>query len=362
MIVDRCTAHADRESDAVRKTMLCTALRDEPEFLSLQHQDNIFQAQGNSPITYDNYLTLLRSTAFNIDSRHTGKPRRQANTANQTSSSSSSHNKGGHGKGGASHGSKGGNSTSNRISVPKEIWSQLPPDARQAIITKNKSQYQANSSEQENSGKILKALWDQLPPNARKAIASSNKSNRSSNQSRQAAPQDSAYISETTIATTTTTPPSPSTQFAISPSQASNQTLLNNLLSNARSDNSERVISSTGAIYQRVSGSGSTRSINMASVTYRCTQAAASTTLPGSLIDGEANGGLAGEDIRVLSYTDRSADITGIGDSHMEDVPIVTCAGVVQTTRGPIVIIMNQYAYYGKGSTVHSTAPFWQYG
>ena len=107
MIVDRCTAHADRESDAVRKTMLYTALRDEPEFISLQHQDNIFKAQ-DSPITYDNYLALLRSTAFNIDSRHTGKPRRQANTANQTSSSSSSHNKGGHGKGGASHGSRGG--------------------------------------------------------------------------------------------------------------------------------------------------------------------------------------------------------------------------------------------------------------
>ena len=100
MIVDRCTAHADRESDAVRKTMLCTALRDEPEFFSLQHQDNIFQAQGNPPITYDNYLALLRSTAFNIDSTHTGKPRRQAHTAHQTSSSSSSHNKGGHGKGG----------------------------------------------------------------------------------------------------------------------------------------------------------------------------------------------------------------------------------------------------------------------
>ena len=100
--------HVGTLLDAVRKTMLCTALRDEPEFFSLQHQDNIFQAQGNSPITYDNYLALLRSTAFNIDSRHTGKPRRQANTANQTSSSSSSHNKGGHGKGGSSHGSKGG--------------------------------------------------------------------------------------------------------------------------------------------------------------------------------------------------------------------------------------------------------------
>ena len=100
----------------------------------------------------------------------------------------------------------------------------------------------------------------------------------------------------------------------------------------------------------------------MASVTYRCTQAAASTTLPGSLIDGGANGGLAGEDVRVLSYTDRSADITGIGDSHMEDVPIVTCAGVVQTTRGPIVLIMNQYAYYGKGSTAHSTGQLSHFG
>ena len=35
--------------------------------------------------------------------------------------------------------------------------------------------------------------------------------------------------------------------------------------------------------------------------------------------------------------------------SSTNALPLVTCAGTVHMTQGPIVLIMNQYAYYGKG-------------
>ena len=40
----------------------------------------------------------------------------------------------------------------------------------------------------------------------------------------------------------------------------------------------------------------------------------------------------------------------------MNDLEIVTAAGVVATNKGPRVVIMHQYAYLGKGKTIHSCA------
>ena len=78
-------------------------------------------------------------------------------------------------------------------------------------------------------------------------------------------------------------------------------------------------------------------------------------TISSSLIDGGANGGFGGADVRVIEYTDRYADVTGIDGHAVKNIPIATVAGKVHTTRGPIIAIMHQYAYYGKGHSIHST-------
>ena len=46
----------------------------------------------------------------------------------------------------------------------------------------------------------------------------------------------------------------------------------------------------------------------------------------------------------------------------MNDLPIGTCAGVVQTHIGPVILIMHQYAYLGKGKTIHSPGQMEHYG
>jgi hypothetical protein len=75
---------------------------------------------------------------------------------------------------------------------------------------------------------------------------------------------------------------------------------------------------------------------------------------PGSLVDGGANGGFAGSDVRVIEYTDRYADITGIDNHVVADVPIATVAGKIQSKQGIIIGILHQYAYHGAGHTIHS--------
>jgi hypothetical protein len=85
-----------------------------------------------------------------------------------------------------------------------------------------------------------------------------------------------------------------------------------------------------------------------------CTSVASVTKSGGSLIDGGANGGLAGADVRLISTGNMLADVTGINNSIISDVPIGTVAGVIDTTDGPAIAVMHQYAYVGSGTTIHS--------
>jgi len=74
----------------------------------------------------------------------------------------------------------------------------------------------------------------------------------------------------------------------------------------------------------------------------------------GSLVDGGANGGFAGSDVLVLEESNRFADVSGIANHTVENIPICTVAGKIITTRGPAIGIFHQYAYFGEGSTIHS--------
>ena len=93
-------------------------------------------------------------------------------------------------------------------------------------------------------------------------------------------------------------------------------------------------------------------SVNLTNTTSKC----------GSLIDGGANGGMSGADVRLLETGYDTADVSGIADNAVQNLPIVTCAGLVESTTGPIVVIMHQYAHYGKGKTIHSVNQLLQFG
>ena len=74
----------------------------------------------------------------------------------------------------------------------------------------------------------------------------------------------------------------------------------------------------------------------------------------GSLIDRGANGGLAGSDVRILKRTGRTVSVTGIDNHELPGLDIVTCAALLHTNHGKVVLIMHEYAYYGRGNTIHS--------
>ena len=74
----------------------------------------------------------------------------------------------------------------------------------------------------------------------------------------------------------------------------------------------------------------------------------------GSLIDRGANGGLAGSNVRILERTGQTVSVTGIGNHELPGLDIVTCATLLHTNHGKGILIMHEYAYYGRGNTIHS--------
>lgn len=52
---------------------------------------------------------------------------------------------------------------------------------------------------------------------------------------------------------------------------------------------------------------------------------------------------------------DRFVNICGIDNHEITEIPIVTAGGVVCTQHGDVIAIMHQYAWHGKGKTIHSS-------
>jgi hypothetical protein len=75
----------------------------------------------------------------------------------------------------------------------------------------------------------------------------------------------------------------------------------------------------------------------------------------GALIDRGANGGIAGDDVRIINRTGRQVDVQGIDNHQIVDIPIVTAEAIVKTQCGEVINILHQYAYTGKGKTIHSS-------
>ena len=73
------------------------------------------------------------------------------------------------------------------------------------------------------------------------------------------------------------------------------------------------------------------------------------------LVDRGANGGLAGSDMCVLHKPHRKNNIQGIDNHEVTGLDVVTAATLLNTSQGKVIGIFNEYAYLGKGSSIHSS-------
>ena len=98
------------------------------------------------------------------------------------------------------------------------------------------------------------------------------------------------------------------------------------------------------------------RQVNMTNVTYSVSTR--QRNQQGALVDCGANGGVAGEDMRVIEYHDEGkvVDISGVDNHRVNNVRLATCGGVTTSQYGEVIVIGHQYARTGKGHSIHSSA------
>ena len=81
----------------------------------------------------------------------------------------------------------------------------------------------------------------------------------------------------------------------------------------------------------------------------------------GALIDRGANGGIAGNDLRVVHMLPGTVEIEG-ADRHRFERKIGVVAGVVKTQKGDIIGIWHNYAIDGQGKSIHAVTPMESFG
>ena len=118
-------------------------------------------------------------------------------------------------------------------------------------------------------------------------------------------------------------------------------------------DQLDQVLQTYQAYQESQSGNEKPHRQMNAHITYHVAQA--QHAKHGSLVARGANGGLAGSDVRILSTSSRKCTITGIDNHEIPGLDLVQCAALVQTNHGIVNLIMNEYAYYGKGHSIHSS-------
>ena len=83
-----------------------------------------------------------------------------------------------------------------------------------------------------------------------------------------------------------------------------------------------------------------------------------------SLIDRGANGGVGGEDTRVIEWdaSGRTVDIEGVDSHRVTSIRLASCGGVGMTNHGEVIFVFHQYAYLGKGHSIHSAGQIEAFG
>jgi len=74
----------------------------------------------------------------------------------------------------------------------------------------------------------------------------------------------------------------------------------------------------------------------------------------GTLVDPGANGGVLGNDAKVIFKRNKTVDVTGIDNHELNALPMVNATAKTITDKGPVILVLRNYAYHGLNQTLHS--------
>ena len=234
------------------------------------------------------------------------------------------HSNGGHGRGHGDGGrGSGGRGNRSKNYIDPECWNSMLWEERQAIIEASKCARSANNVNT-NGGQDNESTIASPPTtiNVANGVDGSNNTNCQANGTNQ---------------------------------------MIRSMMSNASVHSAN---TSNGGHQDEITVNGTTCGSINAAVHYHISQQANNSKARGALVDSGANGGLLGEDARILEHVlNDYVNITGVAGNKLANLKLAQAAALVNTMEdGPIIIIMLQHTNYGIGQTVHSKGQMEHFG
>ena len=338
-LLDSLVDSDEKLPDNTRVTFLESAVESVPDLRCVKITDNVLQAQLDStrPISYRSYFDLLKDAAFHLDQAtkrgnkirctnvHFSGPNDEDEHQNLSSddpqviqqedvcseppeplsySVFQSHFQ--------------GSSTSNtqKIFLPKPIWEKLSKDQQQMIIDHNRSLPKSGSSHLPTPNKSPSPLPHKPTPQQ-----------TAKSQQVHTHQSDESTADTTNIETTLSDPLLAMVHQSI----------------NTSDDDASDIT--------KVLSAKRSRQIQVC----KCYLFQHANHTNNQLVDRGANGGLAGSEMHVIHKTHRKINISGIDNHEVTGLDVVTAATLLNTSLGKVIGIFNEYAYLGKGSSIHSS-------
>ena len=338
-LLDSLVDSDEKLPDNTRVTFLESAVESVPDLRRVKITDNVLQAQLNStrPISYRSYFDLLKDAAFHLDqATKRGNKTRRTNVHFSGSNDEDEHQNLSFDDPQViqqedvyseppeplsysvfqSHFQGSSTSNTQKIFLPRPIWEKLSKDQQQMIIDHNRSLSKSGSSHLSTPNKSPSPLPHKPTP-----------------QQTAKSQQVHTHQSDESTADTTNIETTPSDPLLAMVHQSINT-------SNDDASDITKVLSAK-------------RSRQIQVCKRYLFQHANHTN--NQLVDRGANGGLAGSDMRVIHKTHRKINISGIDNHEVTGLDVVTAATLLNTSLGKVIGIFNEYAYLGKGSSIHSS-------
>ena len=338
-LLDSLVDSDEKLPDNTRVTFLESAVESVPDLRRVKITDNVLQAQLNStrPITYRSYFDLLKDAAFHLDQAtkkgnkirctnvHFSGPNDEDEHPNPSSNDPQviqqedvpsespeplsysvfqSHFQG------------SSTPSTQKIFLPKPIWEKLSKDQQQMIIEHNRSLPKIGSSSPSTPNKSPSPLPHK--PTPQQTTKSQQVHTHQSDKS----------TADTAKAETTPSDPMLAMVHQSIHTSDDDASDITKVLSTKRS---RQIQVCKRYLFQHANHTNN------------------------QLVDRGANGGLAGSDMRDIYRTNRKINISGIDNHEVAGLDVVTAATLLITSQGKVIGIFNEYAYLGKGSSIHSS-------
>ena len=338
-LLDSLVDSDEKLPDNTRVTFLESAVESVPDLRRVKITDNVLQAQLDStrPISYRSYFDLCKDAAFHLDqATKRGNKIRCTNVHFSGPNDEDEH--------------QNLSSDDNQVTHQEDVYSDPPEPLSYSLF---QSHFQGSSTPNTQKIFLPKPIWEKLSKDQQQMIIDHNRSLPKSGSTHLSTPNKS---------------PSPLPHKPTPQQTAKSQQVHTHQSDEGTTDTTKTETTPSDPLLAMVHQSIHTSDDDASDISYVLSvkrsrqiqicqrylfQHANHTNQ--QLVDRGANGGLAGSDMRVIHKTHRKINIQGIDNHEVTGLDVVTDATLLNTSQGKVIGIFNEYAYLGKGSSIHSS-------